>query len=370
VYDQNAKRWKYEANRLFGKVLLSYYNSRDFVMGWSVVHGCPRQVMPNGGCASSAAAPTLNSTSHALALNKTSIKPELWKHLCAEINPFQPWFLVKDPVCGRILDVKATFAPTSCYVLVWKVLLGALSIFTVFYSMFLETPYFYFAYFTTWALLCCTFYSLLSILNTIMAARTIQPTADEAVSCRFRWTWVLLAAGLHSATAASLLVWSGAPLDPHFVLNYSMFASHGIIVLLTLVDGLYVNRIPLRWMHYVGCALPMDLTYAAWSCIHAALQIGNPDLGDDDPDTNDDAIYTNVLEWDSNWPTTLALTCICILIVGPMVFAALWALSLGACSRSDRTRYIESVGPINEEPVPPTEPVVPVEPAMQDLEKG
>jgi hypothetical protein len=266
------------------------------------------------------------------------------KRFRAEVNPCQSWFHVQDPVNQRVLDVPASFAPASCKTFLWKVLYSGTCIGTMIWAMIASTPYFYFAYLTNWGVLWCTLYSAMSVLNSVMATHTPQPAEDKSVGLRIRLTWILFTLGSHGSAAATLLFW---PLiyDPATTnVTYLTVAPHGVLLILTCFDGFYVNRIPLRWMHYCGIVLPMNICYLLWSVIHDRLDIGNPNNSDNDPTTNDDAIYPNVLEWNYDWQKALLWSVLSIVVVGPVIFSILWNISLGFCSKDTR-KYVPTEQP-------------------------
>lgn len=282
--------------------------------------------------------------------NSTKQAPECGKHFCSEINPCQSWFHVKDPIHGRVLDIPESFAPASGYAFLWKVVYCGTCIGTMIWALIdTNSPEFYFAYFTNWGVLWCCLYSFLSVLNTVLASRTGQPAADKSVGLRIRLTWIFLTIAAHGSLTASFLYW---PLvfEPGVTnVTYLAIAPHGILLVLTLVDGFYVNRIPLRWMHYLGVTLPLDLAYALWSYLHSALDIGNPDRNDADPSTNDDALYENVLEWNEEWQTALTWAVVTMLVIGPVLFSLLWTLSTGGCCKDSR-KYVDDVDPTDDRP--------------------
>jgi hypothetical protein len=271
------------------------------------------------------------------------------KRFRAEINPCQSWFHVKDPINGRVLDIPESFAPGSCTVFFWKVLYSGACIGTLVWAMIDSTPYFYFAYLTSWGVLWCCLYSLMSVLNTVMAARTPQPAADRSVGLRIRLTWILFSLASHTSSVATLLYW---PLvfDPSTTdVTYLHMAPHGILFLLTCFDGFYVNRIPLRWMFWYGFLLPFDILYIIWSVIHDLLDLGNPDYSDNDPTTNDDALYVGVLEWNYDWQKALIWSIVTVFVVGPIMYGILWTISTGCCCKDTR-KYIDSVDPTDDRP--------------------
>jgi hypothetical protein len=281
------------------------------------------------------------------------------KRFCSEINPCQSsWFHVKDPVNGRIIDIPESFAPATCYALLYKLFYCTLCVGTIVYTM-IQYEYnkgFYFAFLTYWGAIFCCFYSILSLLNTIFASRTGQPNPDGTVSCRIRTTWILFALGAQTSFVTMILFWA-LQFDPTGTITYSTIVPHGVLFLFTVIDGIYVNRIPLRLMHWYGFILPFDIAYMVWTLIQSFFEIENP-ISDTDPTTNDDAIYAGVLEWSNDWTTALFWSLISVFVIGPILYILLWTMSFGnfCCLRcgskatTDSRKYIDSVDPYDTRP--------------------
>jgi hypothetical protein len=102
---------------------------------------------------------------------------------------------------------------------------------------------------------------------------------------------------------------------------------HGGFCILVLVDGLMVNRIPIRLRHWFELCLLLFVVYIIWSVIQSplALDIDNPYM--EDRGYDDDKIYP-FLDWGSSPLPTLAILSVCIFLVTPMILLALWAQSL------------------------------------------
>jgi hypothetical protein len=278
-------------------------------------------------------------------------KPTCRKRFCAEIDPRQNWFHVKDPVNGRVLDIPESFAPASCPAFVWKFFYCAGCIATMAYTMIESTDVaFYFAFLTNIGVLFTVLYSILSVLNTILASRTGQPSPDQPVGLRIRLTWILFTDAAHFSFVATLLFW---PLvfDPgNTDVTYETVGPHGVLFILTCIDGFYVNRIPFRLMHWYGFVLPLDLAYLVWTILQSFLGIKNPEQ-DNDPTTNDDAIYT-VLDWKHDWQTALFWSLMTLFVIGPILFILLWLVSTGSCCccKKDPRKYVDSVDPTDTRP--------------------
>ena len=281
------------------------------------------------------------------------------QRFCSEIHPCRNnWFQVKDPVNGRIIDIPESFAPASCRALWYKLFYCTLCVGTIVYTI-IEYDYnkgFYFAYLTYWGAIFCCGYSILSLFNTVFASRTGQPGPDGTVSCRIRTTWILFALSAQTSFVTMILFWA-LQFDPADAVIYSTIVPHGVLFIFTVIDGLYVNRIPLRLMHWYGFILPFDIAYITWTIIQSFFDIENPAY-DTDPTTNDDAIYAGVLEWSNDWTTALFWSLITIFVIGPLLYILLWTMSFGnfCCVRcgskgtTDSRKYVDSVDPYDTRP--------------------
>jgi hypothetical protein len=277
----------------------------------------------------------------------------------SEINPCRGnWFHVKDPVNGRIIDIPESFAPPSCRALLYKLFYCTLCVGTIVYTI-IDYDYnkgFYFAYLTYCGAIFCCFYSMLSLFNTVFASRTGQPRPDATVSCRIRTTWILFALSAQTSFVTMILFWA-LQFDPADSVTYSTVVPHGVLFIFTVIDGLYVNRIPLRLMHWFGFILPFDIAYMVWTIIQSFFDVENP-AHDNDPTTNDDAIYAGVLEWSNDWTTALFWSLITVFVIGPLLYILLWTMSFGnvCCVRcgsktaADSRRYIDSIDPYDTRP--------------------
>jgi hypothetical protein len=282
----------------------------------------------------------------------------------SELYCCQPWFQATERVNQRELDLARSFAPCSIGVFVWKCAFCGIGVGTMTHE-FLRTPHpaFQWAYLTQWATVMYTFYSVMSVLNTICSAAaaarttTAQPTAAMAAAAamtpggfRLRLTWIVFELAVHLGATVSLLYWyemfKPAIHYEHLEftastirLEYRSVVTHGGLYALVLVDGFWVNRIPLRWMHYFGIILPVEALYGVWTYLHYLFQVGNLDVNE--TDQNDDAIYPNIIQWADGWQEPLVYIVIMVLAVGPVVFGLCWCISNGNLAGRDRRRYLD-----------------------------
>jgi hypothetical protein len=82
--------------------------------------------------------------------------------------------------------------------------------------------------------------------------------------------------------------------------------------------------------------LPVTLAYILWTVLHSGLVfgIGNPDCEDEDPETNDDLIYS-ALDWEEEPRKTTVTALLIVFGLSPISHIFLWVLS--CCRR----RYVQ-----------------------------
>lgn len=264
----------------------------------------------------------------------------------SQLNPRQSWFHVTAECTGRTLDIPESFAPSSCYAFIWKLLVTATAVLTLGWGLNdSDSKPFYFAFLTSLGVCFVNIYFYFSLFNTILAARTPQPS--QTVGMRIRFTWLFGALGTHLTFAAACLYWF-IVWNPEDGVSFTNISAHGGLLVLILVDAAVVNRIPYRMQHYVA-VLVVEILYVIWTVIHSlATDIGNPNQSDNDPDTNDDAIYPDVLEWNNDWKKALIYSCATVFGLGPILYIIMWCLSNGVCK--DRRKYVDSVDERDQRP--------------------
>ena len=92
------------------------------------------------------------------------------------------------------------------------------------------------------------------------------------------------------------------------------------VAITTILDGLFINRIPIRLKHYPAIAI-MAILYILWTVIHGYVIIKNPDAD------FDGGIYEAIM-WKENFIGCIVLATSVLFIVGPIVLFTLWSLSI------------------------------------------
>jgi hypothetical protein len=126
-------------------------------------------------------------------------------------------------------------------------------------------------------------------------------------------------------------------------LNYKNLGPHLVTMIIAYIDGFWLNRIPIRFNHWIGTGLPYSIAYSTWTYLHSEVfDIGNPTTSDSDPTTNDDVLY-EVVDWKGDLLETAITIGVIIVFVGPLVQLLLVWLSLYhipcICGK-DRRRYL------------------------------
>jgi hypothetical protein len=223
-------------------------------------------------------------------------------------------------------------------------------------------PYFFLAYLTNWNQVIAVVYFLFSIANTVLAAWTPQPPDKIPICSRIRWTWIFYEIALHSEILVMILFWS-LVYKPGSSLSFQTVAPHCATAAAVWLDGTFVNRIPLRLMHWYGIILPWDCLMVLWLFIQQFSGVGNPNDQDYDgiPATTDDTIYRSI-DWKDDALKSGILCLVVVLAIGPALWMFLWWISLYSIPclcRSDRRIYTDTVDEKDR-----------VRPTVSDVEEG
>lgn len=263
--------------------------------------------------------------------------------LRAEINPCQPWFLVMDS-SGYKIDIPESFAPSGRMTIIGKFIITSLALATLILGLVATTSVrFYFAYFTNVSLFLLVVYQLLSFLSSMFPSRIQQPR--ERVTGLAKWTWIFFVAGVHGQFMASLLYWLTVFVPHETEMTYLAVVPHGVVMFLSLIDGLVLNRIPLRLSHWWGMILPVEVFYLIWTILHWKFDVGNPNEMDEDASTNDDAIYSVLVWGEDDWVSSTKLSILVVFVLGPLVYLYMWCISrypFGCCTQWTRLYFLDA----------------------------
>jgi len=109
--------------------------------------------------------------------------------------------------------------------------------------------------------------------------------------------------------------------EPKHALDLSNFAMHGGVALIVLLQGLLVDRVPVRIKHILF-SFSIACVYSAWMAIQNLVTKYNP-MQDDD----DDALY-DVVKWRENTGGAIIMVSIVVFGAVPLFTILVWAISL------------------------------------------
>jgi hypothetical protein len=218
----------------------------------------------------------------------------------------------------RILSVPATFSPRGVVALLIKLLLLCLSITSFIFGVKNSRGSLLFlTYLTNWGLIWTMLYSIMSFTNSIVKIK--QPHSNESsgvgdfVGNRAAVTWLLFVIAAHTQMMVSLLYWTLVH-QPQWGYSFWNIVDHGGLMMVLLVEGQTMNRIPVRWNHFLFVFM-VHFVYLIWTLVYGMYAIGSPDLYD-------------VVDWTGNPKSTFILAAITQLGIVPLVYGVLWLISL------------------------------------------
>uniref|UniRef100_A0A7S1VS85 Uncharacterized protein n=1 Tax=Grammatophora oceanica TaxID=210454 RepID=A0A7S1VS85_9STRA len=251
-----------------------------------------------------------------------------------ELNK-HPWFLVRE-VDGRVINIPRSFAPQPT----WAVTMLKTGFTGVVYHVLLldmieywDDIEYYLIFLTHWAFLMSLMYFPLSLFMSLTGGAR-QPNSDTQPSFGVRFMWGLYSSTLVIQVAVMSLFWTveynfdvvGRPLYPSIM-------KHGGIMVLLFLEGMVLNKIPIRAKH-LWFVEGVSMLYLIWTIIHWFLDIGNPFI-------DDDGIY-GVMNWRQTPELAAVVVVGVVFIVVPLVFYLVWWMStFGRRYRREGKRDIE-----------------------------
>jgi hypothetical protein len=181
-------------------------------------------------------------------------------------------------------------------------------------------PGFYMAFLTSWSLVYCIPYLLGSLLLT--AVPYLHDNDDNTILLKITWMSFSLVA-VHQLCVL-FLYWITV-FVPGESIQFANFMSHGGCMVLCLIDGLIVNRTPVRIGHVI-LNMAMAVLYAIWSALQNTVIRYNP-YGENDDDEDDDSIY-DVMKWRTQPGLAVGVFLGLLLVAIPLFQLLFWALSL------------------------------------------
>jgi hypothetical protein len=241
-----------------------------------------------------------------------------------------------EEVNGQQLHGPESVGPSGTSILILKSIIFLWSLSVLIEGILITDPYvFYLAYLTHWSLIMTCLYFWTSWYHTLR--NTLLGATESNVTFFHKWTWGLFALSAPAEIVVTVgywgLEWDGTSAGFY----YRNFMVHGCILLLLLLEGLVINRIPIRLRHF-GLIFVYLILYLIWTVVHALLEIGVPGNEGDD-----DRIYT-ALQWKEDPLSTAQVAAQFLLILAPIAFLLVYGLSLYSfpcgCDGAHR-RYVD-----------------------------
>ena len=240
-----------------------------------------------------------------------------------------PIFGLKD-TNGKVIHLGRTFASRSIIIWITKFLLVAFAISGMTLDILGQaTPEFYLAFFTNWGEVIGTTYLILSFMTSV-GCIPVKSKEDKHGITIIAWTtkilWGLFPAIIVSQTVIVLVYW--LTVYSGDTIYYTTLYGHGLLFAAIAMDGLILNRTPLRMKQIIFPYL-IAAPYAAWSILHGvATDLGNPNrTGGEETEEDDDALY-GVLNWTERPVTAAIVLTILLGAAVPIFFVLFWSISL------------------------------------------
>jgi hypothetical protein len=246
------------------------------------------------------------------------------RHCCGELR--QPFYGTTDAT-GKPLDFTRSIASGHPLVIAYKVMVVGVLLATFVHGLatYPHKPrLFRLSYLTIWSLIWAIIYSLSSLYLSISTALFRKQLQEEQQNqppyWLTYWTWVWYSIAVNHAIIVTGLFW-GTEYSPerYPVLDFNSYTDHGGSAILLLIEGLLINRVPIRLKHYFA-VLPLAVLFVAWSAMHDIILTVNPARGDDEP------LYP-VLAWETDMTGALTISVMVLFGGMPLVQVLVWFLS-------------------------------------------
>jgi hypothetical protein len=264
--------------------------------------------------------------------------------------------MIQDKLLGKSIDLQESFCPTSRAVQVGKAANSSLVVCAFLFSIWqFDGPFVsgYMKYYEHIGLLLSTLYMMLSMMNSLLGVRQPWLTVT-AVQGRVRWSWMLFIVASHIECIMSVVYWSLLYEPGVTRISFLIVMKYGGVACQVVLDGLYVNRIPLRWMFFWGLLWLLDIVYVLYSVLYsfyltrddttAVLPVpGQQVVQPTSQEETQAALYPS-LDWKGDWQYALIFSVIFVCALSPAVHLFLWLSSLYRwpfclCCRQEYRRY-------------------------------
>ena len=221
-----------------------------------------------------------------------------------------------------MINVQKSFAPTPTWrTFILKAVLTGWSI-SILVTDLLSGNWdpisYYMIYLTNWTLAITILYFLVSFTNTVIGTGEQRPYNDIP-GFMVRFAWGLYPTVAVAQMSVTIFFWV-LEFDQSEPVTYKMIMKHGGFMALVLLEGRFINRIPVRQKHLLFPVIFMTL-YVAWTVLQGFLNLGNPYVADSD------AIYES-LDWQNNVTESAVTSVVLVLGITPLMFLNTWLLSI------------------------------------------
>ena len=238
------------------------------------------------------------------------------------------WFGHVDKVNGRTIDMKGSFCleAASRTLLLKFLCAGLVAVGYIYLWVAYPYPYWFMAYLSYWTLLYAVVYLgsslILSLVRVPLHSEASLPSSPSGRRLGFllKFTWAMyLVAAVHGFMVV-ILFWA-TEYSPSKAFRYSTIAPHGISFAMVVLDGIWINKVPVRLCHVVF-PFAMGCLFVGWSLIQGLVPIDNPNK-----EGPDESLYS-ILNWEEK-PVASAIVSIIVLFgTFPFFTFFFWGLSL------------------------------------------
>ena len=252
----------------------------------------------------------------------------------SEVNPCQDWYCVSES--DGTFDVEKTFAPCSTKAVALKFVALVYVTFVFVYSLWdADDRAIWFGLLTNITLLFSVIYIWLSFVNSVIGVE--QPRSHrDSVSGLVSAQWYMFHVAMHSKLVVVLLYWVVEFERGETDISFQSISTHAGTCLTLLLEGFYVNFIPIRWFFWWGSGLLVGVGYLIWTLIHSKLDIGNGMKEDSD-------LLYDAVDWEDDKKGTILLFVLCLVVIGPILHSMLFCISIygyPCCCGTNKRRYL------------------------------
>lgn len=248
-----------------------------------------------------------------------------------ELGPRSPWFVLEEP--GRTqLDVERSFAVRNFPLLLWRIFClswsaSALAAHVVAHRRYFAVESLFFDDLAHWSWVAVLCYQLSVVLLSSVRGRVLrQPLEGDPPSFLVRFALLSYCVAAPTQTIL-LLVFVVAGYDPPPALDdlYTNTTRYVVLTIAVLFDGNVPSIVPLKLKHALATQIFLA-TYVARTVLHDVFEIPNVVVGGDG-DGDRRRIYP-FLHWREEFWFTLLFYVVGVVVVCPLVFFVLWAVSM------------------------------------------